>query len=392
MRRIRQVVVVGASSAGAHAVEELRACGFDGAVSLVGSEPHLPYERPPLSRIESSDVRPAAALLHPPTWYAEQDVTVLTGKTARRLRLIDHTVALDDGTQLRYEGLVIATGSRPRQLPNADHHVAYLRSVDDAVALSDRLVGIGHVVVVGAGFLGLELAASVRALGHQVTVVEVAPAPLARVLGDEVGEWFGELHARQGVQIVCDAMVVGVEPAPDGDPGYVVHLQDGARMSADLVIGAVGAVPAVGWLRDSGLSLADGVLCDERLTTAVPDVVAAGDVARWYNPLFDETMRVEQWMNAVEQGRHAARTLLGADEAYAPVPYLWSDQFDAKMRFVGRSNGASEVDVVVATEHRLEAVYGRDGVQVGALCVNAAGHLAAHREAISLRRPYRVPA
>jgi NADPH-dependent 2,4-dienoyl-CoA reductase/sulfur reductase-like enzyme len=167
-----------------------------------------------------------------------------------------------------------------------------------------------------------------------------------------------------------------------------VALGSGDGVEADLVIGALGATPAIDWLRGSGIALSDGVLCDRSLRTSVPGVVAAGDVARWYNPLFDEDMRVEQWTNAVQQGRHAARVLLGDDAPYDPVPYFWSDQFDAKMRFVGRANGAEQIHVEAVSDDSIEAVFGRHGVQVGALCVNATGQLARHRVAIADKRAY----
>ncbi|MGY1887592.1 NAD(P)/FAD-dependent oxidoreductase, partial [Blastococcus sp. SYSU DS0753] len=273
----------------------------------------------------------------------------------------------------------------PPPPPPPPPHVSFLRSIDDAVALHERLRDAEHVAIIGAGFIGLEVAATIAELGRRVTVVEVAPVPLARVLGDEMGAWFRELHARRGVSIRCGAYALSVERAPSG---YLVDLGGDEAVQADLVIGALGAAPDVDWLRTSGIALSDGVLCDRSLRTSAPGVVAAGDVARWYNPLFDEDMRVEQWTNAVEQGRHAAGVLLGGDDAYAPVPYFWSDQFDAKMRFVGRTNGAEQVHVESLSEDSLVAVFGRHDVQVGALCINAPARLPDHRAAIARRRAY----
>ncbi len=381
---MNRVVVVGASLAAVHAIEALRQEAFDGEIVLIGAERHLPYDRPPLSK-EGLRSGPELELLRQPDWYDDQGVTLMLGRVAAELRPDEHLVGLDRGTRVAYDGLVITTGSRVRTLSAGNENVAFLRSIDDAAGLHERLAQAEHVAIVGAGFIGLEVAATITEMGRRVTVVEVAPVPLARVLGDEVGDWFNEFHARHGVSIRCGAHAVSVEPSGDG---YVVSLGDGAGVAADLVVGALGAAPAVDWLRGSGVALSNGVLCDRSLRTTAPDVVAAGDVARWYNPLFDEDMRVEQWTNAVEQGRHAARVLLGADEAYATVPYFWSDQFDGRMRFVGRANGAELVHVEAASDDSLVAVFGRNGVQVGALCVNATSSLPRHRAAIAGHRSY----
>lgn len=381
---MNRIVVVGASLAAVHAIEALRDGGFDGEIVLVGAERHLPYDRPPLSK-EALRSGPELPLLRAPGWYGENAVALILGRVAVELRPGERLLVLDRGTQVAYDGLVIATGSRVRTLSAGNEHVAFLRSIDDAAELHERLGRAEHVAIVGAGFIGLEVAATVAEMGRKVTVVEVAPVPLARVLGDEVGDWFSAFHARRGVTIRCSAHAVSVGPRGSG---FVINLGDGARVGADLVVGALGATPAVDWLRGSGIALSNGVLCDRMLRTSVPDVVAAGDVARWYNPLFDEDMRVEQWTNAVEQGRHAARVLLGADDAYATVPYFWSDQFDAKIRFVGRANGAEQVHVETVSDDSLVAVFGRNGVQVGALCVNATSALARHRAAIAEKRSY----
>lgn len=379
-----RVVVVGASLAAVHAIEALRADGFQGELVLVGAEQHLPYDRPPLSK-EGLRYGPEPEFLREPGWYADRGVALLLGRSAVELRPADRVVVLEDGELLPYDGLVIATGSRARTLRAGNEHVAFLRSIDDATALHERLGDAEHVAIVGAGFIGLEVAATITETGRRVTVVEVAPVPLARVLGDEVGAWFAEFHARRGVTIRCGAHAVSVQAERSG---YRVELGDGGGVEADLVVGALGAVPVIDWLRSSGIALSDGVLCDRHLRTTAPGVVAAGDVARWYNPLFDEDMRLEQWTNAVDQGRHAARALLGVEDPYAPVPYFWSDQFDAKMRFVGRANGAEQVRVDRNTEDSLVAVFGRHGVQVGALCVNATAQLPRHRAAIAERRAY----
>jgi NADPH-dependent 2,4-dienoyl-CoA reductase/sulfur reductase-like enzyme len=367
-----------------HAIEALRENGFTGEIVLVGAEPHLPYDRPPLSK-EALRHGPAPALLREPDWYADSGVVLRLGRRARALDPDRQVVTLDDGTEIGYGGLVIATGSQVRPLGAGNEHIHFLRTRDDSLRLHESLTGDERVAIVGAGFIGLEVAATVADMGCSVTVVEVAPVPLARVLGDEVGEWFRRLHAAHGVEIRCSALATSVTPA---DGGLAVHTGASRAVEADVVVGALGATPAVDWLRDSGLALTDGILCDRTLRTSAPNVVAAGDVARWYNPLFDEDMRVEQWTNAVEQGRHAARTLLGSDEAYAPVPYFWSDQYDARMRFVGRANGAEQVHVESVSDDSLVAVFGRHGVQVGALCINATRELPRHRAAIRAQHAF----
>lgn len=377
-----RVAIVGASLAAVHAIEGLRDHDFAGEIVLVGDEGHLPYDRPPLSKEALRD-GPEPELLREPDWYADSGVTAMLGQPARCLSTSARSVVLADGTDVPYDGLVITTGSAVRRLPTGNEHVHFLRSLDDAARLHERLVAAGHVAIIGAGFIGLEVAATVADMGHTVTVVEVAPVPLARVLGDEVGEWLHRFHARHGVSIDVGAPALAVER--DGSALRVVR--GGAPdVRADLVVGALGATPATGWLRGSGLALSDGVLCDRTLRTNRVHVVAAGDIARWYNPLFDENMRVEQWTNAVEQGRHAATTLLGGDETYTAVPHFWSDQFDAKIRFVGRANGAEQVHVESETDSSLVAVFARHGTVVGALCVNAPLRLSDLRAAILGRK------
>ena len=379
---MRRVVVVGASLAGVHAIEGLRDHGYSGEITLVGAEPHLPYDRPPLSKEAlRHGPDPTGLLLRAPEWYADRGVELRLGRPARALDPGARRVTLGDGSGLTYDGLVIATGSRPRTVRATRRGRAplVLRSLNDARDLHARMAPGRHLVVIGGGFIGLEVAATARGIGMRVTVVEVAPVPLTRVLGDEVGAWFRAYHEANGVNVVCGAVVAAVEE--NGDGGTVV-LRDGRVLEADLLVAGVGAEPETGWLDGSGVRLADGVACDSALRTSAPGVVAAGDVARWYNARFDEEMRVEQWTNAIEQGRHAAGTLLGAGDAYMSIPYFWSDQFDAKMRFVGRANASERVHVERDDETTMVALFCRDGVIRGALCVNAPRRLAHYRKAI----------
>lgn len=374
-----RIVLVGGSLASVHAIETLRSGGYTGEIVLIGAESQLPYDRPPLSK-EALRSGPHLSPLRGPGWYADLGVRVELGRAAQALRTAEKTVILEDGHELSYDGLVIATGSRARRLPAGDEHLCYLRTADDATELRQRLSAASHVAIVGGGFVGLEVASTAVEMGVRATVIEVAPAPMARVLGDEAGEWFRRLHERHGVHMHCGALVTGVQRVGQE---YLISVPGHEMIRADLVVGAIGAVPVVEWLHGSGVAVSDGVVCDAALRTTAPDVVAAGDVARWYNPRFDEDMRLEQWLNAAEQGRHAALTLLGADAPYAPVPYLWSDQFDARMRFVGRANAAEEITIETSTDHQLVATFFRQGHQVGALCVNAASELPRHRAAIA---------
>lgn len=387
---MRRVVIVGASLAGVNAVDGLRDAGFDGQILLVGEEALAPYDRPPLSKAalagKGGEAFPVP--LRSTEWYQEREVEGLFGRAAVGVDPVERAVEIGGEGRVGYDGLVIATGSRPRRLQAGGEAptVAVLRTAGDCVRIAERLASARRLVVVGAGFVGLEVAATAREMGLDVTVVEWAPVPLGRAFGDEVGGWFAEHHARHGVRIHCATQVAEVRRRSRGSE---VVLTDGTVLQADLVVAGVGAVPAIDWLRGSGLQLTDGVVCDRWLRTSAPGVVAAGDVARWYHPLFDEVIRVEQWTNALEQGRYAAQSLLGVcDGPYDGVPYFWSDQFDARIRFVGRANAAEHVRVEQADDGQLVVLYGRDALLRGALCVNAPRRLAVYRQAIAERVPW----
>lgn len=386
---MRHVVVVGASIAGVHAVDGLREAGFDGDVTLLGAEEQLPYDRPPLSKEAlRTGLSEEQNLLREADWYDRLDVKLRLGCVAVSLDVEQRQLTLAGGERVGYDGLVLATGSSARRFDagSGAAPVHVLRTAVDCVRLHEQLVAGTRLVVIGAGFIGLEVAATAKVMGLEVTVVELAPVPLARVLGDEVGTWFNDYHATHDIDIHCGSAVVGVEATGGASK---VHLSDGTVLAADLIVAGVGSVPAVDWLRSSGLDMADGVVCDAYLRTSAPRVVAAGDIVRWYNPLFDEDLRIEQWTNAVEQGRFAARSLLGiVDEPYSSVPYFWSDQFTAKMRFVGRANAAEHVVVQHADERSIVALYGRDGLVRGALCVNAISKLIRFQRAIADREPW----
>ena len=379
-----RIVIVGGSQAGVNAVEALRARGHDGEIVLVSAEPELPYDRPPLSKEALRD-GPVAdrLLLKEQAWYDERNVQLRLGTRAVGLNTATGEVMIEGGASLVYDGLVVATGSTTRGLPMLEGAgVLELRTLRDAATLHERLVAGGHLVVIGAGFIGLEVAAMAVQLGMDVSVIEIATNPLTRVLGEETGVWFRDYHADRGVNFFCARSIVEMDPQKTGTR---LVLNDGTRLAADVVVAGVGVTPAVNWLAGSGVDVADGVLCDSALKTSVPNVVAAGDVVRWPHELFGETMRLEQWLNAVEQGAHAAATLLGEPESFAAVPYFWSDQFDARVRFVGRANGATAVHVQRADERSMVTLFARDGMLRGALCINAPRDLARGRAAITER-------
>lgn len=362
---MRRIAVVGASAAGLAAVETLRREGYDGTITLVGEEPELPYDRPPLSKqLLAAEWEPDRLALRTPADLAALDLDLRLGVAATGLELRARAVRLADGSEVPYDGLVIATGVRPRRLPGAGAHV--LRTLDDALTLRERLFPGQRLVVVGAGFLGAEAAAVARRLGVRVTLLEPAALPLAHAVGTEVGRLLARAHVDRGVDLRCGVTVT--EVTEEG-----VRLAGGEVVEADEVLVAVGSQPNTEWLEGSGLPLGDGVVCDE-YCEAAENVYAAGDVARGYNPLFATSMRVEHRTNAAEQGMAAARNLLAAPEArkpFAPVPYFWSDQYDMKVQAYGFLRGHEEVALVEGhlAQHRFVALY-RTGDRVsGALAI-----------------------
>jgi 3-phenylpropionate/trans-cinnamate dioxygenase ferredoxin reductase component len=376
------VVVVGASLAGLRAAEELRHRGFGGRLTVVGDEEHRPYDRPPLSKqvlAGSWDLDRIALTVGGAGGLDGLDVDWRLGTRATGLDPAGRRVTLAGGEELPYDGLVIATGARPRSLPGTGElaGVHTLRTLDDCLAVrADLDAGAGRVVVVGAGFIGSEVAATCRGRGCEVTVLEALPVPLGRALGDEMGSAMGDLHRDHGVAVRLGVGVAGIEGA-----GRVerVRLADDSVVEADLVVVGIGVTPNTGWLEGSGLALDDGVVCDAT-TRAAPGIVAAGDVARWPSHRFGELMRVEHWDNAIAMGEHAARRLLDdlADgaappgEPYDPVPWFWSDQYDRKIQLAGRSSDADEVRVVDGSveERRFVALYRRGDRLIGALAMN----------------------
>ena len=375
-----QVVVVGASLAGFRAAEELRVQGYQGQITLVGDEAHRPYDRPPLSKQVLAGTQPPEATALDPVAGSIDDLglTWRLGAAATSLDLGAREVGLADGERLPFDGLVIATGATPRALPGTGGiaGVHTLRTLDDAVAIRAAALGSPRrVVVVGAGFIGAEVAATCRGLGAEVTLLEALPVPLERSVGPVLGAVVADVHRDHGVDV---RLGVGVSGLSSDAAGHVtgVVLSDGVELAADLVVVGIGVVPNTAWLDGSGLTIDDGVLCEET-GLAAPGVVAAGDVARWPNRRFGETMRVEHWDNATDMGAHVARTLLadaagGTGEPYAPIPWFWSDQYDRKIQLAGRAAAGDDVAVVAGSveDRRFAALFGRGGRVVGVLGMN----------------------
>jgi NADPH-dependent 2,4-dienoyl-CoA reductase/sulfur reductase-like enzyme len=380
--------VVGASLAGLRVVEGLRQGGYDGRLVVVGEEPHLPYDRPPLSKqVLAGEWGEDRIALRDASRYEQLDVDWRLGRRAVGLDLVSRTVELDDASALSFDALAITTGARPRTLPGlaARPGVHTLRTIEDSLALSATLERPGaRVVVVGAGFIGSEVAATCRGRGAEVTLVEALPTPLGQVLGEEMGKVCAALHADHGVGLRLGVGVAAVEGESEVTG---VRLADGSRLEADVVVIGVGVVPNTEWLEGSGLRLADGVVCDSACFAA-PGVVAAGDVARWHHPRLGIDLRVEHWTNAAEQGAVAAHSLLAGPsgaEAYAPVPYFWSDQYEVKIQYVGHARPDDEVRVVHGStgERRFVAVYGREGRLTAALAIDRPRQLMAYRNLLA---------
>ncbi|MEI6497290.1 MAG: FAD-dependent oxidoreductase, partial [Actinomycetota bacterium] len=376
------VVVVGASLAGLRACETLRNDGFEGWLTLVGAEAEVPYDRPPLSKkLLAGEWEPDRIRLRKPDDFDSLRLDLRLGVRAEHLDTANRELTLADESVLTYDGLIIATGAACRRLPGqpALDGIFELRTLADAMALRDRLTGEGtRVTVIGAGFIGLEVAATARQRGCSVTVLEGGPAPLIRGLGAEMGEAVASVHGRHGVDVRCGVQVAGFDEVGGRVRG--VRLADGELVASDVVVVGIGVAPATDWLAGSDLVLRDGIVCDDALWTGEPSVYAAGDCARWHNRVFDPhddaEMRVEHWTNAAEQGAAAARNLLAVAQGepaapYQAVPFFWSDQFESRIQFVGRAHGGDDVHVFAgSTDGSFAALYGWQGRLRGVLGVS----------------------
>jgi len=388
------IVIVGAGLGGVRTAERLREGGYDGRLTLLGAEPDPPYDRPPLSKQVLRGERPTV-YLRPPESYAELGVELRLGATARALEAGARCIELADGATLRYDQLVIATGARPRLLRNLPSHsgVHVLRTLRDCERLRDAAGRARSAIVVGGGFIGCEVAASLRMLGLDVTLVELAPGPLAPVLGERVAGYVTELHRGSGVRVL-GSTAVG-EVAADGD-GLAVRLDRGEALTADLVVVGLGVTPEVEWLAGSGVECAmpaegGGVRCDAYGATSVDGVFAVGDVASYRHPVTGRHRRFEHWTSAVEQAAVVARNLVsdpGERVAHDAVPYFWSDQYKVKIQSLGVPSPAADVTVVELTETKRVALYAEDGILTGVVGFSSASAVMSLR--VSLATPTAV--
>lgn len=385
---IENLVVVGASLAGLRAVEAARKEGFTGRITLIGAESHLPYDRPPLSKafLDPTDGEAEPPFFRDAAVFADElDVTLMLGRPATGLDTDNRVVGVGE-VEVPYDALVIATGADARHLPGgvelAGVHV--LRTLDDSLAVREALDQGARTVVIGAGFIGSEIASSAKKRGVDVTIIEALPTPLVRATGSAMGPAIASLHERNGTTLRCG---LGVKTLEGNGRVERVVLEDGTEIPADLVVVGIGVVPSVAWLEDSGLRLANGIQCDENLWTGVPGVYAAGDVACWPNPTLGVRQRMENWTAAAEQGAAAARNALDPDHSrpYGTVPYFWSDWYDVRIQHVGRPD-ADEVQLVEGDldrapgqDNRWIALYRQGDRLVGALTVQGQAEIMKYR-------------
>ncbi len=379
------VVIIGGGLAAARTAEQLRRSEYDGAITIVSDEDHLPYDRPPLSkqvlRAETDDVT-----LKPAEFYEEKDITVLLGNGVSSVDTASKTLTLADGTQLSYDELVIATGLVPKRISSFPDltGIHVLRSYDQSLALRTEAGAARCAVVVGAGFIGCEVAASLRAIGVGVVLVEPQPAPLASVLGEQIGELVARLHRAEGVDVRC---AVDVARVGGDDRVQSVTLGDGTELEADLVVVGIGSHPATDWLEGSGIEVDNGVVCDEVGRASAPHVWAIGDVASWRDTVGGQ-VRVEHWSNVADQARAMVPSILGQDALAAmSVPYFWSDQYDVKIQCLGEPEATDTVHLVEDDGRKFLAYYERDGVVVGVVGGGMPGKVMKARSKIAAGAP-----
>lgn len=379
------IVIVGGGLAAARTAEQLRRADYAGPITLVSDERHLPYDRPPLSkevlRSEADDTT-----LKPAEFYADNDITLRLGAAATALDTAAQTVTLADGDVIAYDELVIATGLVPKRIPTLPdlEGVRVLRTLEESLALREHAGSVRNAVVIGAGFIGCEVAASLRALGAAVTLVEPQPAPLTSVLGPRIGELVARLHRSEGVDVRCGVGVVGIS----GD-GHVerVTLGDGTEVEADVVVVGIGSRPATDWLEGSGVAVDNGVVCDAQGRTSVPNVWAIGDVASWQDRSGHQ-VRVEHWSNVADQARAIVPAMLGGETPdVVVVPYFWSDQYDVKIQCLGEPEADDVVHVVEDDGRKFLAYYERAGVVVGVVGGGMPGKVMKTRAKIAAGAP-----
>jgi 3-phenylpropionate/trans-cinnamate dioxygenase ferredoxin reductase subunit len=364
----RTFVIVGAGMTAASAAEALRQAEFDGRILIVGREPHLPYERPPLSKEYLRGEQGVDDLpVRGEDWYEEQEVEVRIGTEVTALDPDGPSVELADGERIDADAILLATGGTPRRMPGpSSDRVLYLRTIEDCDRIRELMVS-GRLVVVGAGFIGAEVAASARSRGVEVTLLERNGVPLNRALGEEIGQLYGAIHRDHGVDLRTGAMVEGIE---ETDGGVVVGLGEGEFIEADAVLVGVGIGPNTELAEAAGLDVDNGVLVDERCMTSADGVFAAGDMANHLHPLFGR-LRVEHFDNAIKMGAAAARSMLGSEEAFDDPHWFWSDQYDVNLQYAGFAKQWDDVVIRGSTEDReFVAFYMHEGMLLAALGMN----------------------
>lgn len=362
-------MIVGGGVAAAAAIQGLRERGFDGGIVLVGAEDKVPYERPPLSKEYLRGEQGRDALpLHPEEWYREQDVELRLGVRASAVDPSGPAVTLEGGERLDADGVLLATGGRPRRMPGEpSDRVLYLREVEDADRLRE-VIGSGRLVVVGAGFIGAEVAASARSRGAEVTVLEKNEVPLNRAIGEDMGRIYGGIHRDHGVDLRTEDGVASIEETADG---LVVRTERGDSIETDAVLVGIGIEPNVELAQDAGLAIGNGVMVDQRCETSAPGVFACGDIANHAHPTFGRAIRVEHFDNALKMGTHVAGAMLGEREPFTDPHWFWSDQYDVNLQYAGFAYEWDDI-VIRGSMEDLDGVafYLMDGVLLGALGLN----------------------
>ena len=388
MSKASGIVIVGGGQAAARTAEQLRKAGYEGPIAIVSNEKHAPYDRPPLSKdvLHDDSKTLEDVLLRPAEFYTDNDIDLLLGVAAQAVDTTAKTVTLTDDRVLDYDDLVIATGLSPKRIPTFPDlaGIRVLRSFDESLALREHAGSARRAVIVGAGFIGCEVAASLRKLGLEVVLVEPQPTPLAGVLGERIGELVARLHRAEGVDVRTG---VGVAEVRGVSEVSAVELTDGTVLEADLVVVGIGSRPATDWLVGSGVALDNGVACDQVGRTSEPHVWALGDVASWRDAAGHQ-VRVEHWSNVADQARVMVPAILGQDPPeVATVPYFWSDQYDVKIQCLGEPVPGDTVHVAHDDGRKFLAFYERDGILVGVVGGGMPGKVMKARAKIAAGAP-----
>ncbi|KWW99961.1 Ferredoxin--NAD(+) reductase [Carbonactinospora thermoautotrophica] len=387
---INTIVIVGAGQCGASAAETLRNEGFDGTLILIGDEDDPPYERPPLSKeyLQGKQDR-EELLIRSREWYRDAGIELRTGSAATSLDLDAGVVRLSDGDRVSFDRLLLATGGRARTLPGDYQRVRYLRSLADADRLRTELPAAGHVVIVGAGFIGAELAASARSLGIDVTMLEALEVPMARVLGTEIGAVYADIHRDQGVRLHTGEGLASITESADGT--VRVRTTREQVIDCDLVVVGIGITPNSELAQAAGITTDNGIVVDQFCRTSAPHVYAAGDVANHFHPLFGRRLRVEHYDNAIRQGAAAARNMLGKDVVFDECHWFWSDQYDVNLQYTGHCPQWDEIVVRGSLEERrFTAFYLNHGIVNAALALNRPKDILRAKKMIRARTPVDV--